>query len=89
MEEIYHNIRINPQVGITLAQQVKDQIDWMIVSGVLKPGDRLPSIRKLAAHLDINLHTVRNAYAKLDSDGLVATRHGPNGTTIGSRSSGR
>jgi DNA-binding LacI/PurR family transcriptional regulator len=76
VEEIYRNIRVNPQVGTTLAQQVKDQIDWMIVSGTLKPGDRLPSIRKLAAHLDINLHTVRNAYAKLESDGLVATRQG-------------
>jgi DNA-binding LacI/PurR family transcriptional regulator len=76
VEEIYQNIRVNPQVGTTLAQQVKDQIEWMIVSGVLKAGDRLPSVRKLAAHLQINLHTVRNAYAKLESDGLVATRQG-------------
>ena len=76
MEEIYNRIRVNPQVGTTLAQQVKDQIEWMIVSRTINPGDRLPSVRKLAKHLSINLHTIRNAYAKLESEGLVDTRQG-------------
>ncbi len=48
----------------------------MIVSGRIKPGDRLPSVRRLAEYLNINLHTVRNAYSQLESEGLVETRQG-------------
>ena len=74
--DVIKKISINPQRGVTLAHQVKGQITWLIVSGIIKPDDRLPSIRQLAEHLNINLHTVRNAYALLESDGLVATRPG-------------
>jgi DNA-binding transcriptional MocR family regulator len=42
----------------------------------LEPGDRLPTVRRLAEHLSINLHTVRSAYQKLEVQGLVETRRG-------------
>lgn len=76
MDNIIRKITINPQRGVTLAHQVKGQIAWFIVSGIIKPGERLPSVRHLAEYLNINLHTVRNAYAMLESDGFVATHQG-------------
>lgn len=76
VDEIFKYIFIDPQRPVTLAHQVKQQINWLIASGTIKPGDRLPSIRRLAAHLGINLHTVRNAYAMLESEGQVETRQG-------------
>ena len=76
MNDVIKKISINPQLGVTLAHQVKEQFTWLIVSGMIKPGDRLPSVRHLADYLNINLHTVRNAYALLESNGLVATRQG-------------
>jgi hypothetical protein len=52
------------------------QITWLIANGQLEPGDRLPTVRRLAEHLSINLHTVRSAYQKLEMQGLVETRRG-------------
>lgn len=76
MDNIISQISVNPQRGVTLAHQIKQQITWLIVSGLIKPGDRLPSVRRLAEYLNINLHTVRNAYSLLESEGLVETRQG-------------
>jgi LacI family transcriptional regulator len=76
VHNIYDDISINPQQGVTLARQVKQQITWLIASGKIQPGDRLPSVRRLAEHLSINMHTVRNAYSMLENEGLVTTRQG-------------
>ena len=76
MDDIIDQVSVNPRRGVTLAHQVKQQINWLIASGKIKPGDRLPSVRRMADHLDINLHTVRNAYAMLEDEGLVETRQG-------------
>ena len=74
--EIFEQLSPDPKRGVTLAQQLKQQITWLIAGGQLKPGDRLPTVRKMADQLSINLHTVRNAYHKLEADGLVETRQG-------------
>ena len=42
--------------------------------GRLQPGDQLPSVRRLASDLGINLHTVNKAYAVLRDEGYVAMR---------------
>jgi DNA-binding transcriptional regulator YhcF (GntR family) len=56
------------------------QLGWrlraLIASGRLVPGERLPSVRDLAEWADVNVNTVRSVYARLEADGLVATRHG-------------
>jgi len=56
------------------------QLGWrlraLIASGRLGPGERLPSVRELAEWAGVNVNTVRATYARLESDGLVATRHG-------------
>jgi DNA-binding LacI/PurR family transcriptional regulator len=76
VDHILKQFSINKKSGFTIAHQIKRQIIWLLVSGTIKPADLLPSIRELARHLHINLHTVRNAYALLESDGLVETRQG-------------
>ena len=74
--DILNKIFVNPKLDTTLAQQLSQQLTWLIASGQLKPGDRLPSVRQAADRLKIHMHTVRSAYQKLEADGLAATRQG-------------
>ena len=53
--------------------QILDGIRDQIRTGVLQPGDRLPSVRELAAELTINPNTIQRAYRELESTGLIAT----------------
>jgi DNA-binding LacI/PurR family transcriptional regulator len=73
---ILDRININPHLDTTLAQQLKQQLNWFIVSGELQPGDILPSVRQVANRFQININTVRSAYQKLEAEGLVETRQG-------------
>jgi GntR family transcriptional regulator len=56
------------------------QLDWAlraaVASGRLRPGERLPGLRDVAAALGVNHNTVRAAVAKLEADGVLETRHG-------------
>lgn len=51
--------------------QIRDQIVEGIASGALKEGESLPSVRQLAADLDINLQTANKAYSILQGEGFV------------------
>ena len=51
--------------------QLRDQIVIGIASGALKPGEDLPSVRRLAADIGINVHTVNKTYALLRDEGYV------------------
>ena len=57
-------------------QQIIAQVKEQVRTGALAPGDLLPSVRELARGLDINLHTVRNAYQKLADEGVIRVRLG-------------
>jgi DNA-binding transcriptional regulator YhcF (GntR family) len=59
-------------VGVQLAWRLRA----LIASGRLAPGERLPSVRALAGWAGVNVNTVRGVYARLEDEGLVATRHG-------------
>lgn len=74
-------LRIDPEAALPLSAQLQQQIVWLMASGELQEGDRLPAIRDLAKHLGINMHTVRVAYQKLETDGLVVSRRGV-GTSV-------
>lgn len=78
---ILEHIHLNSSLDTTLAQQLKQQLSWFIASGQLKPREYLPSVRQAASHLGINFNTVRNAYQKLEVDGLVETHQG-SGTRV-------
>ena len=56
-----------------LYNQIYTQIRDQIVSGALKPGDVLPSIRALAKDLRISVITTRRAYDELERDGFIVT----------------
>ena len=56
--------------------QILDGFKEQIATGVLLPGDKLPSVRELAASLAINPNTIQRAYKLLEIDGWIATMPG-------------
>jgi GntR family transcriptional regulator len=69
-------IHISTKDGIPIYKQIINQIQYMIASGRLRPGEKLPPVRKLAETLLINPNTVARAYRDLETLGLVQTRQG-------------
>ena len=76
MKDIATQIHVGPALVDSLAEQIRDQMTWLISGGDLVPGDELPSARSLAATVGVNFHTVRSAYRRLEADGLVEMRQG-------------
>mgnify|MGYP003376838851 CR=1 FL=1 len=64
-------LRIDQNSSDPIYVQIRARIIEAIAEGSLQPGDALPSVRKLAADLGINLHTVNKAYAVLRDDGYI------------------
>jgi GntR family transcriptional regulator len=62
--------------GTPVYLQLANQLKYLIVTGDLAVGDRLPSARHLADNVSINRNTVLSAYAILRRDGYVAANHG-------------
>ena len=67
---IDHNSRI------PIYEQIKTQIIALINSGVLEPGDKLPSLRALASDLSLNFNTIKKVFALLEADGVIESRQG-------------
>lgn len=57
-------------------RQLRDRVVVMILDGVLKEGDALPSVRSVAAEYRLNPLTVLKAYQELVDEGLVESRRG-------------
>ncbi|MEO7130295.1 MAG: GntR family transcriptional regulator [Dermatophilaceae bacterium] len=55
-------------------EQVRAQLAGLVATGLLLPGDRLPTVRGLAADLGLAVNTVARAYKELEAAGLVQTR---------------
>lgn len=58
----------------SLYEQVADHIQTLITEGTLKPGDRIPSVRKLREQLSVSISTVLEAYRLLEDRGLISAR---------------
>ena len=52
-------------------EQVKDGLRRMMVTGVIREGEKLPSVRAMASTLAINPNTIQRAYESLESEGYV------------------
>ena len=69
----YH---IDPSSGTPIYRQLVDQVRQAVASGVLRAGDKLPSVRDLAVELAVNPNTVAKAYQELEREGVVETPRG-------------
>jgi GntR family transcriptional regulator len=67
---------IDPKSGIPIYRQVIQQIEYAILSGRMKPGDKLPTIRSLAIELRINPNTIAKAYGELEIRRILITQVG-------------
>ena len=69
MHQDWHN-------NAPIYRQLKDRIVGMVLDGLLKPGDALPSVRQIAADFQLNPITVMRAYQELADATLVEKRRG-------------
>ena len=69
-------ITIDERDSRPVYRQVADGIKELIARGALGEGMALPSVRQLAGDLGVNMNTIASAYRELQSEGLVAVRHG-------------
>src|SRR5580692_10303821 len=64
-------LQLQGESHIPLYVQLCDQLRALVHAGELRPGDRIPASRELAGHLGVHRTTVANAYAELESEGLI------------------
>ncbi len=69
-------IVVDPHSGVPVYRQIIDQVKFHVASGLLQPGDELPSTRNLAAELGVNPMTVSKAYNWMEREGVVERRPG-------------
>ncbi len=77
--------RIDPAGPEPIFAQIVAMVKRAAASGKLAPGDRLPTVRELAAELVVNPNTVARAYQMLEAEGVTTSRRGA-GTVIAERS---
>ena len=70
------HFHIDPNSNRPIIRQVIEQLQWQIVGGRIRAGDRLPSIRELARQLEVNPTTVTRIYSELAAAGVVVLRQG-------------
>ena len=75
------NFSLDNSDGAPIYRQIIRQIEYAILSGRLKSGDKLPTIRSLAVELKTNPNTIAKAYGELEIRGILATQVG-SGTFI-------
>ncbi len=67
---------LNGRSGLSPYQQLVQQVRHALRLGLLKEGDRLPTVKDVAKQMAVNPNTVLKAYRELEHDGLVAARPG-------------
>ena len=64
-------ISLNYRDSRPIYEQIKESIRKLIVTGALQRGEKLPSVRALAAELAINPNTIQRAYTELEAEGYL------------------
>jgi DNA-binding transcriptional regulator YhcF (GntR family) len=77
-------LHVDAKVSTAPFEQVRQQLDTAIAQGLLAPGQRLPTVRALAAELALAPNTVARAYRELEQGGRIVTR-GRSGTYVAAR----
>lgn len=68
--------KINTVSRQPVYEQLIEQLELFILSGILHPGDQLPSVRTLSVELSINPNTIQKAYGELDTRGVIYSTPG-------------
>ena len=76
MHSMYSGIYISQTDARPMYLQIMEQIRARIAAKDWPPGKELPSIRALAAALNVSVITIKRAYLDLESEGVIVTRHG-------------
>ncbi|RPJ34533.1 MAG: GntR family transcriptional regulator [Planctomycetaceae bacterium] len=74
-------IRIEPSSSAPIYRQIMDQIKYQIAAGMLKAGDKVPSVRQLAGQLAVNQNTILKVYNELCREHVLQVDRG-NGTIV-------
>src|SRR5262245_54510394 len=74
-------LSLDPKSPVPLYHQISEAIRYRVATGDLEAGDPLPALRLAARDWNVNLHTVRRAYAELAELGVVTTS-APLGTRV-------
>src|SRR5271155_519947 len=75
---------LNPDSDVSLYRQLGEYLQYLIETGELQPGDRLPPTRELAGQLGLNRTTVSAAYDLLEHEGLIKGEVGRGSYVCGS-----
>lgn len=67
---------IDHQSRTAVYEQLTEQTERLILTGILKPGQAMPSVRALSVELAINPNTIQKAYTELDRRGLIYSAPG-------------
>lgn len=67
-------ISLDPQSPVPPYEQVRAGVATAVSAGELQPGDRLPTVRRLAQDLGLAVNTVARAYRELEASGVIETR---------------
>lgn len=70
------HFRLDPRTGVAPYRQLVEQVRQAVSLGLLRPGDRLPSVREVVTQVTINPNTVHRAYRELEHAGVVEGRSG-------------
>ncbi|MEA5018901.1 MAG: GntR family transcriptional regulator [Gordonibacter sp.] len=65
---------INEKSSIPIWLQLKNRFIYLITSGHYQPGDQLPTVRGLAAEVEVNYNTVSKVYMSLEQDGYIESK---------------
>lgn len=79
--------RLNTHSGVPPYLQIVQQVKQALQVGILHPGDQLPTVKEVVAHIAINPNTVAKAYRELEVLGLTEGRTG-SGTFVKQRPAG-
>jgi GntR family transcriptional regulator len=69
-------LQIDFRSGLPIYTQIVNQVQSQIATGMLTPGDQLPTVRALAEELRVNFNTVARAYRILDEARIISTQQG-------------
>jgi GntR family transcriptional regulator len=82
-------LKLDARSGAPVYLQVFSQIRRHAATGRLRPGEKLPTVRELAAQLEVNFNTVARGYRLLDRAGVVSAQQGRGTFVLDARAKGR